>query len=122
MHRMLLRPYKDEEVDHINGDGLDNRRVNLRTCTHSENMRNRKRLITNTSGYTGVSYSSDMKRKKRWLAQIRVGGGKRIHLGRFYTKEEAAVTYDEAAKKYHKEFARPNKLENEIYPIDIASK
>lgn len=112
LHRMITNPDKNEEVDHINGNGLDNRRVNLRLCSHQDNMRNRKMLVNNTSGYTGIFYRKDSKRKKRWGAHIRIGDGKRLALGTYYTKQEAAMAYNRAAIKYHGEFARLNPIED----------
>lgn len=104
MHRFILNPPDGFEVDHINGDGLDNRRANLRVCSHAENQKNVKKPTTNTSGYKGVAWS---KHHLRWKAEIRANG-KRIHLGTFDTAEEAAAAYDTAAKQMHGEFARTN--------------
>jgi len=94
------------EVDHINGDLLDNRRRNLRVCTHSENMRNRKLQRNNTSGYRGVSmvYPS-----RRFTAQI-YDNRRRIHLGTFDTAEDAARAYNAAAMQHYGEFARLNEV------------
>jgi len=89
-------------VDHINGDGLDNRRLNLRPADNSKNQMNRGVPSNNTSGFKGVS-RNDL----RWQAQISVAG-RRIHLGMFATPLEAAHAYDEAALYYFAEFARPN--------------
>ena len=90
-------------VDHINGNVLDNRKCNLRVCTHAENMRNTtKRRKGNTSGYTGVS-----KCGKRWAASIGYRG-KDIYLGTFGNKEEAARARDLKAIELHGEFASLN--------------
>jgi hypothetical protein len=89
------------ELDHINGDGCDNRIVNLRLATASENMRNRRRRSDNTSGFKGVSWS---KRSGRWIAHIGINR-KIIHLGLFDTKEAAAAAYAEAAARLHGKFA-----------------
>ncbi len=100
MHRLIMKAKPGDIVDHINGITLDNRRCNLRVCTQSENNKNMKLMITNTSGYKGVSsYDS------RWRAYINVNG-KNIHLGYFNTKEEAHDAYCVAAIKYHGIFAR----------------
>lgn len=56
LHRLLFSDAQEYEIDHINGDKLDNRRRNLRLCTHQQNAFNQKRRRTNTSGYIGVSY------------------------------------------------------------------
>ena len=99
MHRMIMCAGKGDIIDHINHDTLDNRRCNLRICTHSENMRNRGKANTNTSGYKGVC-----KKGSKWSARIGVDG-ERLYLGTFETKEEACSAYCEAALKYHGEFA-----------------
>lgn len=88
-------------VDHRNGNGLDNRRANLREATHAENMRNRGPLSTNTSGFKGVSPD---KTRGKWRAQIQVDG-KVYRLGCYATAEAAALAYDVAAVELHGEFA-----------------
>lgn len=90
------------EVDHINGDPSDNRKCNLRICTHSENLKNQKKHRDNTSGCTGVTWH---KRDKVWRVQITVDGN-RIEIGRFKNKEEAIEARKEAEKKYYGEYAR----------------
>lgn len=104
MHRAITSAPKGLEVDHINGDGLDNRRENLRVCTHGENLRNQGLQANNRSGYRGVSWS---KKEKKWVTYIKVDN-KRQFVGQFDEKENAARAYDEAARKYHGEFARTN--------------
>ncbi len=102
MHRLLLQPPAGMEVDHINGNTLDNRRANLRICTHAENCRNRRQRSDNRSGLKGVSpYPGG------YRATIFVDG-RNIHLGCFTDLEEAARAYDEAAVRYYGEFARTN--------------
>jgi len=90
-------------IDHINGNGLDNRRVNLRLATVAQNAWNSKKRNPR-SGYKGVWFAAD---KGKWRAAI-VYHGRRIHLGYFKDKIAAAKAYDAAAKKYYKEFAKPN--------------
>lgn len=107
MHRFILNPPFKKEIDHINGDGLDNRRENLRICTHSENLKNREKQSNNLSGFKGVCWN---KSDKRWVGQIFLKGKKCIYLGFFKTKEEAALAYNQAAKKYFGEFAKLNNL------------
>lgn len=103
LERILGKPLnRKEQVDHINGDGLDNRRENLRLATHNQNQWNSRKLKTNTSGYKGVGYYPNL---AKWWARIRVNG-RRIHLGYFATPELAYKAYCEAAVKYHGEFAR----------------
>src|SRR3990167_2235442 len=109
LHRFILNAPKGLEVDHINGNGLDNRRKNIRLCTKKENMQNRRISINNTSGYKGVYYHKSDKRKKRWTVFIRTDDNRKF-IGRFLTALDAAKAYNEAATKYHGEFARLNTL------------
>lgn len=95
-----------EQTDHINGHGLDNRRVNLRGATAAQNAHNRYKQRNNTSGYIGVSRRSTV-RWVRWRAQIQVDG-KNLYLGMFGTAKEAARVRDQAARLYHGEFAKLN--------------
>ena len=97
-------------VDHWDGDGLNNRRSNLRPATLSQNQQNSIKPRSNTSGFKGVNF---VKRSGRWQANITVDGKAR-YLGTFDTKEEAARTYDEAAKEFHGEFARQNFTEEPV--------
>lgn len=92
-----------ELVDHVNGDGLDNRRSNLRQATPAQNACNRGLSSNNTSGFKGVYRS----RGGRWLAQIQFKK-KLTFLGSHETREEAARAYDAAARELHGEFARLN--------------
>jgi hypothetical protein len=93
-------------IDHRDGNGLNNQRCNLRPATKKQNGGNQKLSITNTSAYKGVYWH---KRDKGWRAQAKVHG-KTIYLGAFVDKIEAARAYDEAALKYHKEFALTNAM------------
>ena len=104
LHRWLLNAPPNMEVDHINGNTLDNRHLNLRLCTRINNGRNgcKHRLGHSTSKYKGVYWSVN-----KWQVQIRVGK-ERFNLGRFMNEEEAARAYNEAASKYYGEFARLN--------------
>lgn len=104
LHREIMQAPDGVQVDHINGNPLDNRRVNLRFATPSENARNRGRASNNTSGFKGVNWN---KKHGKWLASIMVDG-KRLFLGGFTVAEDAARAYDKAARKYHGEFARTN--------------
>lgn len=103
MHRLIMGAQSNEVVDHINGNGLDNRRSNLRLCTRSENQWNRHRTC-GTSKYKGVCWASMM---KKWKAAIRYYG-KRINLGFFDTEDEAAKAYDEKAKELFGKFVQLN--------------
>lgn len=106
MHREILKTPKGFHTDHINGDGLDNRRNNLRICTGAQNLMNRGKTKANKSGFKGVCWN---KANKKWHAQIEVDG-KNKHLGFFDVKEQAALAYNEAALKYYDEFAKLNNL------------
>jgi hypothetical protein len=102
MHRELLQVHQGLEVDHINGNRLDNRRSNLRPATRQENVRNRKVQKNNKCGFKGVSCE-----KGRFRAYICVNN-KLIHLGMFTTAEEAARARDKAEKELFGEFSRLN--------------
>lgn len=104
MHRILLNAPDGVEVDHINGDSLDNRRCNLRLCSPTENQRNRSLASNNSSGYKGVYWDPH---RNRWIARIKVNGTRK-HLGRFMSAEDAARAYDQAALRYYGEFAKTN--------------
>jgi hypothetical protein len=103
MHRFICKPSGEYQIDHINGDGLDNRKSNLRACLNSQNTLNRKMSSKNTSGFKGVHKSRD-----RFRACIRANG-KRFHLGYYKSPELAAVAYDDAAVIHCGEFAKTNK-------------
>lgn len=118
-HRMIAERMGldlSNEIDHIDGDILNNKRNNLRSATHSQNMFNRKKQKNNTSGYRGVSWH---KRAKRWSAYIRYQK-KLIHLGYFDGLIQAAKTRDRAALKYHGEFVRLN-FPRSDYSSDLSS-
>jgi hypothetical protein len=104
VHRLIMNPRKDLEVDHINGNKLDNQKSNLRICTHGQNGKNHKLNKNNTSGYKGVSWS---KTRKKWESYIKVNY-KRIKLGFYDDKKQAALAYNTAAQKHFKEFANLN--------------
>lgn len=104
MHRLITNTSAGTRVDHRDENGLNNTRINLRVCTNSQNLSNRGRQSNNTSGYKGVFWD---RRVNKWFAQIRVNG-KQIYLRLWNTPEEAAHAYDEAAKKYHGEYAKTN--------------
>lgn len=110
MSRMVGRHLtRTEYVDHINGDGLDNRRSNLRMATHSQNMSNRRPARSGTSRYLGIWWDSQ---KSRWRGEARQGPT-RLHIGYFTDEVEAACAYDSAARELHGAFARLNFPEQE---------
>jgi hypothetical protein len=94
MHRILTRATPEQLVDHRNGDGLDNRRENLRVCTPGQNQANRQ-TVRSASGFKGVTFDRS---RGRWAAKITVNY-RVINLGRFATAEEAARAYDAARSR-----------------------
>jgi hypothetical protein len=98
-------PFKGIVIDHINGNGLDNRRANLRICTYSQNICNTRMTIKGASQYRGVSKSR--KPDKPWQAKIYVRR-KPILIGFYKTQIQAALAYDSAARKHHGPFATLN--------------
>jgi len=104
MSREIMKPSEGQEVDHINGNALDNRRSNLRLCTKAQNLMNKSLYRNNKSGYKGVCWN---KLHKKWYASIG-HQGKAIFLGLFGDKQKAAMAYNEKAKELFGEFARLN--------------
>ena len=103
MHRMIMNTPKGLVTDHIDGDGLNNQRSNLRICTTSQNMQNCGVHKNNTSGFKGVQFD---KRRGKYIARIRINDTKRIHTKQHDTAELAYKEYCELAKEHHGEFAR----------------
>lgn len=108
MHRLVMDAPKGVEVDHIDGNPLNNQRGNLRLCNRNENKANTRIIKTNTTGYKGVS-----KHKGRWQASIRVHNIL-IYLGRYDTKHEAAHTYNVVAEQIFGDFAWLNPIRKRI--------
>jgi hypothetical protein len=106
MHRQIMCAPSGMEVDHINHDSLDNRRVNLRVCTHAQNGANQRKQSGTSSRFKGVTWD---KSRQKWLAQIMVNRC-HINLGRFVLEEDAARAYNRAASTHFGEF----KLLNDI--------
>lgn len=106
MHRLILglRKGDGKTSDHKNGNGLDNRRKNLRICTKSQNSQNRLPLKNTSSKFKGVYWD---KKGKIWRAGIQKNS-KRIYLGCFKSEIEAAKAYDRKAKELFGEFALCN--------------
>ena len=106
MHRFILKVKNGFDVDHINHNGLDNRKKNLRVCTRSQNNMNSRKRKNQTSKYKGVYYN---KRDNKWVSQIR-HNKKTICVGCFLNEIDAAKAYNKAAKKYYGEYANLNKI------------
>lgn len=105
MHRVILGFGPGApEVDHIDGDGLNNRRSNLREATTAQNNRNQQSRAGSTSAYKGVSWCSS---RDCWQVAIKAEGKARF-IGRFHDEMAAALAYDAAAIEAHGEFARLN--------------
>lgn len=102
LHRAIVGAKDGELVDHINGDGLDNRRENLRIANKSQNAINSKLRADNTTGYRGVSY---MPKRDRYQARLFMHG-KKITSKFFHTAIEAAEAYKEIALRVYGEFVR----------------
>lgn len=94
--------WPEQDLDHIDGNALNNELSNLRLCSHQDNMKNKKKYITNTSGHKGVSW---VKKLNKWKVKI-VSDKVEHYLGLYEDLNEASKVYKEASKKYHKEFAR----------------
>lgn len=100
MHRFILGAPPHLQVDHIDGNSLNNSRRNLRLATNTQNQHNRILNRNSTSGCKGVGWTHHA-----WQAQIHVAGRK-VYLGRYTNKQDAVAAYVEAAKKLHGEFFR----------------
>lgn len=114
MHNEIMKPIKGNVTDHINRDGLDNRKINLRNCTHSQNAMNRASYKNTSSKYKGVFLHktkymthSGIRYFLRWRVNIGING-KQVKFGLFLTEVEAALAYNKKAKELHGEFAHLN--------------
>lgn len=122
LHQFIMNAPPKSEVDHINNNGLDNRRQNLRIVSHQQNLANQKLSEANTSGYKGVTL--DRRTKKdgtpltpAWMAQTKYNG-KRIYLGKFSSPEAAARAYDRKMLELHGEHAKTNESLGLLSPDD----
>lgn len=104
MHRQILNAKRGESVDHRNHNGLDNRLVNIRLCTHQQNCQNQRKVKFGTSQYKGVSWN---KAERKWRAVVR-SKGELIHIGYYDSEIDAAKAYDEKALELFGEFANCN--------------
>lgn len=109
IHRQIMNAPENMEVDHINGNKLDNRRSNLRICTHSENCKNMTVCRDSKSGIKGVRNLGERYKTKPWMARI-FPSGNAVYLGLFSNKEDASRAYDNAAKLYFGKFAKLNNI------------
>jgi len=107
MHRLIMKPDKGFVIDHLDGNGLNNQRNNIRICTVSQNSMNRNKTVKNKSGFKGVIW---WERNSTWKAEIRLNK-KKIYLGYYENIIDAARAYNAAAQKYHGEFANINKID-----------
>ena len=110
VHRLVAcafieNPHDLPYVDHIDGNKSNNLSVNLRWCTPSQNMMNRGKV----EGKTSSQFKGVTKVRRKWRADIQVSG-KRVYLGYFQTEHDAARAYNDAARMYHKDFAKLNDL------------
>lgn len=106
MHRLVwlyVHGFMPGQIDHINGDRTDNRLCNLREVTQSQNNANSARRKDSTSGVKGVYFS---RQKNKWAARIKPSGSKRVHLGFFADRNEAANAYAKAAAEHFGQYAR----------------
>jgi AP2 domain-containing protein/HNH endonuclease len=108
MHQLVLPISAGFQTDHINGNGLDNRRCNLRVATARQNQQNGRKRVSmgghvTSSHYKGVHWH---KRDRRWHVRIRDNNGHRVWLGAFNSEDSAGDAYKKAALKIHGEFAR----------------
>lgn len=113
MHREIMGAKPNDQVDHIDHNGLDNQRKSLRLCTRSQNKANQRMRVDNTSGFKGVSW---YKRHGKWRARIMVKR-KALHLGLFINKIDAALAYDRAAIKELGPYAKTNQSLS-LIPLD----
>jgi hypothetical protein len=104
LHRFIMQPDPDQEVDHVDNDGLKCTRDNLRVCTHAQNNQNKGLRADSKSGFKGVGWNSQ---KKKWQARISANKSHH-HIGFFDNKKDAARAYDREALRLHGEYARTN--------------
>jgi len=115
MHRYIMNPPKDMQVDHIDRNKLNNQRANLRICTSAENQRN---MMSSKSRGASSKYKGVCVAKRIWNGKVRTYftanirfNRKTFHLGYFKDETLAALAYNEAAIRFHGEFAALNKIE-----------
>lgn len=104
MHRVILWCPRGYHIDHINRNGLDNRKCNLRVVKQGQNLQNSRKKVGSTSRYKGVSWH---RHNRKWESKIRVNK-KRWHLGYFDSQAAAARAYDAAARKLYDGYVATN--------------
>lgn len=116
MHRQALSiSGRSIQIDHIDGNSLNNCRSNLRLCNNAENNRNKALTVSNTSGFKGVSWNSDA---KKWNSRIKYNY-KTFHIGLYSDLKECALSYDIAALLIHGEFAKTNGVSSDTSIPDV---
>jgi hypothetical protein len=103
MHRLIIKPGKGLQADHINGNRLDNRRCNLRVATSSQNNSNNSRRRIGLTGYRGVSWC---RHREKYVARVQ-HKNKEFFLGSYSDPKSAHAAYVRMAKKLHQEFYNP---------------
>jgi len=106
MHRLIMDTQEDMDVDHIDNDGINNTKENLRNCTRQQNLMNKSKQSNGKSIFKGVYWEKGL---NKWRSRIKANN-KHIHLGVFLKEKEAAKAYNEAAKKHFGEFAYINNI------------
>jgi len=107
LHRFILNPPSKMEVDHIDGNGLNCQRANMRLCTHKQNMRNMR--MHNKHGLKGVHFVGNLPPHRQWMATIKINGFLKT-IGHFPTLIEAGAAYNSMAVQHFGEFAKLNPI------------
>ena len=118
MHHLILPLASNLEVDHIDKDGLNNQRHNLRLCTRQQNMMNKKPSSSYYSKFKGVTW---YKRQCKWVTRITINR-RRVCLGYFDSEKEAAFAYNVAATEHFGGFAQLNNIDNPINREELMEK
>lgn len=116
MHRVIMNPPDGLQIDHINGNKIDNRKVNLRFATMAENMRNRKIQSNNTTGFAGVAF--DKRYRKKYFGRIRTNGVT-TRTRMFSTASEAFDAKMEIIQQLHGEFTNLDRSQLCAFPESI---
>lgn len=111
MHRLLSDAKSGDHIDHINGDSLDNRRFNLRSCSPGNNLRNQRAKESGSSKFHGVTW---YKALQKWRVQtLDINTGKNRHIGYFEDERRAALAYNKAVLEAGNEFSSLNEIMEE---------